>query len=273
MSPSHNRRLSNLFQPPASALGAASDAVRSTADQGFKTIGHTLDSSFKVLFGRLQEQKVAGEGTDVDGAIIVPKTLDDVRTLVQPKSDDDEDSVHEAALASRTSDDSLLSAIAGRKSVPRDRSVDSIQSSGSAEKKVAFANGTPERTGAASPLKQAEPTNAGIAAVESMRSLGNSLNPLRGFGGMTSLRGFGRTSSSDTPTPSVPTPQAGVVSNEKAKSETRDSMDDLPPVKVAPPIPRFLEAKSVGELKLGEVADLLQDYKRLARALDQMGAL
>ena len=45
--PSHQRKLSNLFQPPASALGAASDVVRTTADQGFKTIGNTLDNSFK----------------------------------------------------------------------------------------------------------------------------------------------------------------------------------------------------------------------------------
>lgn len=45
--PSHQRKLSNLFQPPTSALGVASDAVRMTADQGFKTIGNTLDNSFK----------------------------------------------------------------------------------------------------------------------------------------------------------------------------------------------------------------------------------
>ena len=45
--PSHQRKLSNLFQPPASALGVASDVVRTTADQGFKTIGNTLDNSFK----------------------------------------------------------------------------------------------------------------------------------------------------------------------------------------------------------------------------------
>lgn len=38
MSPSHKRRVSDLFQPSTSALGAAGDAVRSTADQGFKNI-------------------------------------------------------------------------------------------------------------------------------------------------------------------------------------------------------------------------------------------
>ncbi len=273
--PSHNRRLSNLFQPPATALGAASDAVRNTADQGFKTIGHTLDSSFKLLFGRLQEQKVASGESNVDGAIIVPKTLDDVRTLVQPKLDDEDDSVHEPVFDRTKSDDSLLSAIAGRKLIPRDRSVDSAQSTGSTEKRVAFASGTPEKTGAASPLKPAEPASAEIAAVESMKNFGSSLNPLRGFGGMTSLRGFGRPTSSEGPVSSATSaPQASSASSEKAKMDVQDlASDDLPPVKVAPPIPRFLEAKNVGELKLGEMADLLQDYKRLARALDQMGAL
>lgn len=43
----HQRKLSNLFQPPTSALGAASDVVLTTADQGFKTIGNTLDKSFE----------------------------------------------------------------------------------------------------------------------------------------------------------------------------------------------------------------------------------
>src|SRR6185312_12956840 len=43
------RRLSNLFQPPAKVLEAANDAVRNTADQGLKNIGATLDNSFNFL--------------------------------------------------------------------------------------------------------------------------------------------------------------------------------------------------------------------------------
>ena len=277
VSPSHHRSLSNLFQPPANALGAASDAVRNTADQGLKTIGHTLDSSFNLIFGRLQEHRLAGEGVggDDSGAIVVPKTLDDVRTLVQPKSEEDEDAIQDTALASNTSDDNLLNAIAGRKAAVRDRSVDSVQSSGSLErKKVAFLNGG-EKTATTASSKATEPTNAGMAAVESMRNFGNSINPLRGLSGMTSLRGFGRSTSSDSPTPTMSTVHAGVASNERPKPGIPDPTDgdDLPPVKVAPPISRFTGAKSAADLKLGEVADLLQDYKRLAMALDQMGAL
>ena len=40
--PSHKRRVSDLFQPSTSALGAAGDAVRTTADQGFRNIRYVL---------------------------------------------------------------------------------------------------------------------------------------------------------------------------------------------------------------------------------------
>lgn len=275
VSPSHHRSLSNLLQPPAHALGAASDAVRNTADQGLKTIGHTLDSSFKLLFGRLQEHSLAGDGVAGDGGIVVPKTLDDVRTLVQPKPEEDEEAIQDTALVSKTSDDSLLHAIAGRKVMSRDRSVDSVHSSSSAEKKKVAFLGDVEKVGTTTSSKAIEPTNAGMAAVESMRNFGNSINPLRGLSGMTSLRGFGRSTSSDSPTPTIKTMQTGVVSNGRPRSGMADPTegDDLPPMKVAPPTPRFMTAGSAEELKVGEVAALLQDYKRLALALDQMGAL
>ena len=38
----HKRRVSDLFQPSTSALGAAGDAVRTTADQGFRNIRYVL---------------------------------------------------------------------------------------------------------------------------------------------------------------------------------------------------------------------------------------
>ena len=40
--PSHKRRVSDLFQPSTSALGAAGDAVRTTADQGFRNIRYAV---------------------------------------------------------------------------------------------------------------------------------------------------------------------------------------------------------------------------------------
>ena len=277
--PSHHRRLSDMLQPPAHALGAASDAVRNTADQGLKTVGNTLDNSFRLLFGRLQEQKVAGEGSSPEKAVTVPRTLDDARRLMDPKpANEDDDSVQTPVAGNDRPADGMLSIIAGRKQ-PRDRSVDSNQSSGSGKRVSFLADAkSQEKSGAISPLASShEPSSAGASAVESMRNLGNSLNPLRGFGGMGGFRGFGRTSSSNATLAS--TSHAGAALIEKPESVIQDhesakvGAEALPPIKVAPPIPKFLDAKSVSGLKIGEVAELLDDYKRLARALDQLGAL
>lgn len=271
--PSHHRKLSDLFQPPASAFEAAGDAVRTTADHGFKTIGNTLDNSFKLLFGRLKEQKVGGDAADADGAIILPITLDDARKLVEPKSEDEEDGTPSATpLANHADDqtsstlkseDSLLSAFAGRKQT-RDQSVDSVQSSGSGRKvgKVAFAV---EKTAAATPPS----THHGNAAVESMLSIGNSLNPLKGFGNL-SMRGFGVRNSSGGPT-STPTPTPTLASVEKAQ-EIRDVSSEDPMGTIAPPVQRFMDVATTEELKIGDVAELLRDYKRLAGALKDLKA-
>ena len=285
--PSHQRRLSNLFQPPASALGAASDAVRTTADQSLKTIGNTLDHSFNILFGRLKEHKLAGEGVDVDGTIIVPRTLDDARRLVEPSKEEDDDeeiSTSSVNLLAAQSDekagnnykstDSLLNAIVGRKQV-RDRSVDSVQSSGSG-KRVAFAvensnTLTKAVSPTSAPVASNEPLHAGNVAVESMRSLGNTLNPLKGFGGINVMRGFGR-STSGTPTPIlVP---AGKPSQELQQPSTtqKDGKDtQSSSIKASPPIKRYVDIANAEDLKIGEVAELLNDYKRLAGVLKTMG--
>ncbi|KAK3171869.1 hypothetical protein OEA41_003953 [Lepraria neglecta] len=274
--PSHQRKLSNLLQPPANALGAAGDAVRSTADQSFKTIGNTLDSSFKLLFGRLKEQQVAGDAADANGTIIVPKTLDDARKLVEPKAEEEEEGLGfsanplaelpEEEVASNVKlEDSLLSAFVGRKQ-SRDRSVDSVQSSGSG-KRVAFAAGNTTNLGkAASPSPSNEAQHAGNAAVESMRSLGNAINPLKGFASMSGLRAFGRTSPGGQTSALMPT-LPSVNSVEKPKEMHKNI-----PIKVLPPVQRFMDITNAEELKIGEVTELLNDYKRLAGALKDMGA-
>ncbi|KAL8818407.1 MAG: hypothetical protein Q9223_002961 [Gallowayella weberi] len=287
--PSHRRRRStNLLQPTTSALGAASDAVRTTADQGLKNIGSTLDQSFKFLFGRLKEQHVVGEGVDGNGAVLLPKTLDDARKLVDPKpAEDDQGDVSGASSIAEKSDDhtesastfdeKLLGVFAGRKQQPRDRSVDSHQSSGSGGKKVAFANdndktktksdSTGQHLSSASAPEQL--ASAQNSAVESMRSLGNSLNPLNRFAGMSVMRSFGRSSSGTTTSLATAT-----TSTKKQPAEMADMFNAVatpPPIvstKNAPPIKRFMEISDAGELKVSEVADLLKDYQRLAVALE-----
>lgn len=293
--PSHRRRRStNLFQPTTNALGAAGDAVRSTADQGLKNIASTLDQSFKFLFGRLKEQHV-GEGGDDAGAAILPKTLDDARKLVNSQlTEDDQGNMSGASSIAEKSDDhkengatfdeKLLGVFAGRKQPPRERSVDS---SGSGGKKVAFASDSDkgkvktDSTGqlSSSPSTREQITSAPNTAVESMRNLGNSLNPLNRFAGMSVMRGFGRNSSGTTPTLSTAT--AGPANLEKPVEEKADvsSTNAMPslqlmtehaphvPFHVAPPIQRFMDVSDAGELKVSEVTELLKDYQRLAAAL------
>ena len=250
----HKRRVSNLFQPPAAAIGAAGDAVRNTADQGIKGISLALDNSFKLLFGRLDEQKVASPNPDVPGTLAVPKTLDDARKLVEPKPAEEESLLSEAnSIAEKsdqeskaTAEDTLLTAITGRLPSQRERSVDSNKS------------GRP-------PLPDSLPASNG--AIESMRSLGNSFNPLKGLGSMGMMRGFGRTSSSGTPT--LTTIGAGTT---EAGQRSQSPANGVGDIKTLPPIQRFIDAPDAQNLKIGDVAELLEDYKRLAEALKTLGA-
>lgn len=278
VSPSHERRLSNLFQPPAKAFGAASDAMRNTADTGFRNISNTLDSSFKLLFGRLKEQHVQSEGTNVHGSIIVPKTLDDARKLVSPRPALDEDgnisegssfTDHDDDFPENTSpkpDDKLLDLISGRKR-SRDRSADSVISTASSGRRVAFAadaKSPSER--ACSPVQQGfsatpTPTSAPNAAVESMRNLGNSLNPLNRLAGINVMRGFGRS------TPTTPTP-ASILPTEHVRDL---SPGEKPLPQIESPVQRFLDVAEAGSLKVGDVPELLKDYQRLAGVLKSLG--
>ena len=290
VSPSHQRRLSTLFQPPTNPFTTASDAVRSTADQSFKNISNTLDSSLKLLFGRLKEQHIQGEGTTPDGTIIVPKTLDEARQLVSPKPalPDDDGTLSEASSftehpdfhadepQARTTnpkhDDRLLDLITGGRG-SRDRSVDSGLSTSSSGKRVAFASETKAtRENSASPAPPATATSsppslpafvsAPNAAVESMRSLGNTLNPLNRFAGMNVMRGFGRANSTPPPVVAPVTVEAG----------KENEMFGKRVVKVEPPVQRFLDVAGSEELRVGEVGALLGEYRRLVGALREMGA-
>ncbi|KAG8529992.1 uncharacterized protein KY384_005474 [Bacidia gigantensis] len=251
---SHKRSVSNLFQPPALGFGAAGDAVRSTADQGIKGIGIALDNSFKLLFGRLSEQKIASPNPEAAGTIMVPKTLDDARKLVEPKSADEENTSEANSFAERPglglesrfkSEDNLLNAIAGRKQPLRDRSADSNPNS---------------------KLLQIESASASSAAVESMRNLGNSLNPLKGFGGISVMQRFGRSPSSGTPTPIMDRP---MIDTQRPNSHGGVPASEI---KSLPPVQRFMDAPDAKDLRMSDIPELLQDYKRLAEALRTMGA-
>ena len=254
--PLRNRRLSDLVNTPAQAFGAASDAVFNTADQGIKTISNSLGDSYKFLLGKVRERQDGPKDS-----IAVPRTLDDARKLVStpPPSE-----LEDGDLASGTSsnldpeetdslkqstgrDDHLLNMIGGR----RDRSADSSRSRSS--------------TNLAAQQQQ------NPAVLEQMRQLGNQFNPMARLSSISSFRGFGR--NAPTPGPTKETkPGADGGDLGTAFPDIAAALPPKPIPKIAPPNKRFLELQSPGDLKLGEVIDLLKDYRRLAGALKKMGA-
>lgn len=293
-SPSHKRRVSDLFQPSSTTLNTAI----TTADQGFKTIGLTLDNSFKFLLGRLKEQQVTSPTGHASSTVLVPRTLDDARRLVEPKPLDEEDAtvsgtssiaehqfdgaMYQNAKPS-ASEEKLLGLFTGRPQ-PRDRSADSAVSSNSG-KRVAFAPPSSAQT-ANSEDRVSESPQAVNSPIESMRNFGNSINPLKGFTGMNVMRGFGRSASSGAQAaPTLAAVKDGEKFNLKEKemqpvgnaaqtngAATLPTQQATTNAKIEAPIPRFLEVANVGDLKVAELEALLRDYKRLAGVLKEMGS-
>lgn len=205
----HNRRLSDMFQPPAQVFGAASDAILDTADQSFKTIGNSLGESYKFLVGKLKERERDPKSPD----IVVPKTLDEARKLVSTPPPGDDNSIlgrppRGKGVADRKRSDSgaekpeekLLSFIGGR-GMARERSSDSNRSAASSNK---WATLTKDSDKNPSPVPT-PPGNPDL--VESMRNLGNSLNPMNKFAMPSFPTAFGRR----IPTPSSKIPDGGVT--------------------------------------------------------------
>lgn len=284
-----NRRLSDLVNTPAQAFGAASDAVISTADQGLKTISNSLGDSYKFLLGKLRENQDSPRDS-----IVVPRTLDDARKLVSTPPPEDEDiRALNTLLGPEDNDrlkrpgqheDRVLNLIGGR----RDRSADSTRSarSASSSKKVLFASEDSKGTGAVATPGQ------NPAVLEQMRNLGNSFNPIARLPSMSMIRGFGRSQPTPPPQPvkeNTKPADGGDLATVSVISQLSkhrqpiltasqafpDIASALPPKeipKIAPPNKRFMELQTPGDLKLGEVLDLLRDYRRLAGALKDMGA-
>ncbi|KGO77001.1 Vacuolar sorting protein 9, subgroup [Penicillium italicum] len=263
------RRLSNLFQPPAKVLGAANDAVRTTADQSLKNIGATLDSSFNFLFGRLKEmQNVQGPGPEGSEPIL-PKTLAEARRLVSlPLASATNQSLSQgelAAIESVSLDESTPPRSSSRLAdisstpTPRDRSVDSTRTQGSVKKP---------------PLREDFAASSPITTpLESMRNFGNTLNPLNHIPGM--MKNFGR-NAPETPSGRSASP-SGLDRFKPSPASTDGTSGPVSPLptsslKIDPPIQRFLETQDARDLRIGDVAVLLEDYKRLAAALHKPGA-
>lgn len=318
------RRFSHLIQAQTTRIEAASGSFRGAvldgADQAFDSINNTLENSLRFLFGRLKEQRDES---------ILPKTLADARKLVStPPPEDDDDIASDSASSStaevadvngpaeraRSKPDSarpLEVLVAGRRRPARDHSTDSARSGGSG-KRVSFAekqvNSTPLVSAAAptsastagrppqAPAVTAptpSPAATANAAVESVRSFSQSLNPLKGFSGMGL---FGRGSGSVLSTPAAvsavaekskqlgasaaPAPVAG-NSAPTAPSKGAGDMDAgvgaraqmaetmLKKLeKTEPPVGRFMKMSDARDMRIGEVEELLRDYQRLAMVLE-----
>ncbi|EMR70762.1 putative vps9 domain protein [Eutypa lata UCREL1] len=266
------RRLSDLIHTPAQAIGNAGDSLLNTADQGFKNIGASLGDSYKFLLGKLRDTSAEGK------ELVVPRTLDDARKLIgTPPLDDDGPTsglvpVRESENPERTGpprEDKVLSLVGGKKTA-RDHSVDSARSgrSASSGKKVAFAE---ENRDATSSPVGTPPSGANAPLVESMRNLGNSLNPMNRFSGMSMMRGFSR----PPPQQAAKDTSSKTVEGGDLSTAFPDIAAALPPKeipKIKPPNKRFMELQNPADLKLSEVLELLRDYRRLATALRDMDA-
>ncbi len=279
------RRLSYLIQSQADRINEASDAVRTsindTADQALDSLNTTLETSFKFLFGRLSESPTTNGTTEIP----VPKTLEDVRKLVStppPAPDDDTltavESVPDQADGAVDSTPALprpepkfTDLFAGR----RDRSVDSTRSGGSG-KRVAFAEGkspTPAASSSPAPATTPSPSPAVPASSgNALQSLGNTLNPLKSFGGLGGFPRFGRSVTSTPPAVAAVAEKSKQLGHgeKAAPAEVKETaavaaLEELR--KTGPPVKKFLEMRDAREMRIGDVEELLKDYQRLAGAL------
>jgi hypothetical protein len=207
----------------------------------------------------------------------------------------------------------VLDLVGGRRPPLRDRSVDSNRSGGSG-KRVSFTNSgglapalqldkdplsspalptppimTDSNTNTSHPIHSPQtflpsssplplsPLPLAAAGVESMRSLGNTLNPLNQF---AKIGLFGRTQSVPGPTsapmssPSGQQTQSGTATPvtprlTSAESKTLTAVEEL---KKAPPgiVRRFMDCRDARELRVGEIEELLSEYKKLAAAVTKV---
>jgi hypothetical protein len=291
-----SRRLSNLISNGTNRFSEAGDsfrgAVLDSADAAFDTIHNTLNGSFDLLFGRLRAAQVQS-GNDAISQDVLPKTLEDARKLVStppPLEEGDGDAT--SILTSSTGPDGeeplppgtrltpneRVAELFGGKRQAREHSVDSLHSTGSAGKRVAFEH----------PATAAAASASGNAAIDGIRNFGSTINPLNQISRMGGL--FARSGPVTTPTIS-PVPSSAAIptlasvhekpsptSASHSRSRSSSIIDDKGAnvvkelKKMAPPSKRFIECRDVRDLKLGEVEELLREYQRLVRDVGKVVA-
>ncbi|KAF2665487.1 hypothetical protein BT63DRAFT_66979 [Microthyrium microscopicum] len=285
-----SRSLSELLQAPKNILEDASDSFRSTITNSADHAVSTLEN-FRFFFTRVRETP------SNTPEVPVPKTLEDARKLVSTpplgadpftsSSPPDQPSpLLEQTLSAK--DSRVLDLVGGRRI--RDRSADSSRSGSSSGKRVSFAGPstvdplaekalptlpTPPPASAENAVPPVSPLplmTHGTAAVESMRNLTNSLNPLNQFAKMSLFGGRSASSPAVPPTsaPTLGTPGADVRPVTPTETKALAAVEEVR--KIAKPVKRFIECKDARDLRIGDVEDLLAEYKRLAAALAKVRA-
>ncbi|CAD6501722.1 BgTH12-01972 [Blumeria graminis f. sp. triticale] len=273
----HRRHLSDLFHSN-STRSVTDDSVPITSDQGLEAIGTSLGDSYKFLLGKLKGR--SDDGNDTKSESNAPQTLDDARRLVGTSMETEGLSSSSSSLynsevneTGNKLEDRLRSIISGL-SPPRERTGECNRSAPFVES----ADKTPTQ------LQSLALSSPNPPLVESMRNLGNTLNPMSRIAGMGVMRAFGRATPPSTPTISAVTFTSAPTQTTRQRSDncsndlTTKIPDLLPALRpdgladTSPPIPKFMELQNPGEMKINEVMELLRDYRRLAGILKELGA-
>ncbi|KAF3308595.1 hypothetical protein TWF173_001063 [Orbilia oligospora] len=248
------RRMTYLT-PVEFATSAATSAVN-TADQSLKTIGNSLENSYRFLFGKLSDKR-----TDL------PKTLEDVRKLVGTPVQDLEPP-RDADIYRHPYSEGLktVGSHSGDGLVTSMRQVETSDTSNNTrEETVKVPQDHEIITG--TPLSIIEPSTSQGAAytpvAESVRNLGSHLG--RFAGNINVIRSFSRGQM-----PKTPPPGSSGTGFDSINSSSGTPQDKTV-TKIDPPIARFLDTE-VADLRISDVDLLLQDYRRLAAALKSAGA-
>ncbi|KAK6497331.1 hypothetical protein TWF481_011745 [Arthrobotrys musiformis] len=250
---SATRRMTYLT-PVEFAASAATSAVN-TADQSLKTIGNSLENSYRFLFGKLSDKR-----TDL------PKTLEDVRKLVGTPSQERE----------RLGDPTIYDHLYSEDPKVADSYKSDVVAPSAAQVRIDETGKPAAETFSKAPLEHEVVTSTSSNAAEpavghaatytpvadSVRNLGSHLG--RFAGNINVIRSFSRAQVPKTPPPDQSTDL------DSAASSLGGCLDQTVP-KIEPPIPRFLNTEAA-DLKISDVDLLLQDYRRLAAALKGAGA-
>ncbi|KAK6332221.1 hypothetical protein TWF718_002744 [Orbilia javanica] len=245
------RRMTYLT-PVELAASAATSAVN-TADQSLKTIGNSLENSYRFLFGKLSDKR-----TDP------PKTLEDVRKLVGTPPQEQEPLGGSAVYGPLYSEapkiaDPYGGDLTSMKQVRANESSKITKETTRIPLEREVAAGTPLYTADSSTSHGA----AYIPVADSVRNLGSHLG--RFAGNINVIRSFSRGQ-----TPKTPPPGPSNTDFDPTTSSSSPPLDQLV-TRIDPPIPRFLDTEAAN-LRISDVDLLLQDYRRLAAALKSAGA-